>query len=170
MVQCAQSTRTTATPEQWPWPPKGGSMRLRLRFSLVSIAATALVVPLAIATPAQAAPMQPTTAVQQQQTDEVWEASEQQREHVPSEAVSTQAWTPPGLPYADASRRMSVQDAAAPKINAPGRGVLPFYTYQDFQVSDRAVIRVNVANGSMFFAATPPAEAAAKPIRERQMV
>ncbi|WP_413331954.1 DUF6531 domain-containing protein [Microbacterium sp. 2P06AB] len=49
---------------------------------------------------------------------------------------------------------MSAQAGAAPKINAPGVGVLPFYTFQDFPVFDRAVIRVNVANGNMFFAAT----------------
>ncbi|MFZ8757737.1 RHS repeat-associated core domain-containing protein [Microbacterium sp. HMH0099] len=32
--------------------------------------------------------------------------------------------------------------------------MFPFYTFQDFQISDRAQIRVNVANGNMLFAAT----------------
>lgn len=80
-------------------------------------------------------------------------ASEKQREHVPSEQVSEDPWTPPDIGGAETAPQMRAQ-AAAPIVNAPGPGVLPFYTFQDFQVSDRAVIRVNVANGNMFFAAT----------------
>lgn len=115
-------------------------------------------------------------------SDEVWEASEEMREHTPSTEVSDEVWTPPEASSGDApeespdaskqspdaveqapaapedslgtSQEMSVQAAAAPAIDAPGPGVLPFYTFQDFQVSDRAQIRVNVANGNMFFAAT----------------